>query len=192
MVFWLTPDDAVRLLKELPDHLAAMFRFSLATGLRDENVVRLKWEQVDLKRRVAWKHGDEVKNGDALGIPLNEEAMNVLRAQRFKHETYVFTYRGAPIQRANNSAWRSALKRAGLKDFRWHDLRHTWASWDVQHGTGLNTLQELGGWKSVTMVRRYAHLAPENLATAAENLPNGHILDTAITEAEIEGLDKIA
>jgi hypothetical protein len=49
-------------------------------------------------------------------------------------------------------------------DFRWHDLRHTWASWLIQHGTPLYDLQEMGGWKSAAMVRRYAHLAPENLA----------------------------
>lgn len=185
---WLTYEDAVKLLGELPDHLAAMFRFSLATGLREENVVSLRWSQVDLGRRVAWKEAGEVKNGVALGIPLNEEALDVLRGQGVNGGAYVFTYKGHPVQRANNSAWRSALKRAGLQDFRWHDLRHTWASWHVQNGTPLNTLQELGGWKTVQMVRRYAHLAPENLAAAADNLPNRHILGTVGNKEEINNL----
>ena len=63
--------------------------------------------------------------------------------------------------------WARALKRAGLEDVRWHDLRHTWASWHVQRGTPLHALQELGGWESVEMVRRYAHLAPTHLAPYA-------------------------
>jgi integrase len=62
-------------------------------------------------------------------------------------------------------AWKSALRRAGIQDFRWHDLRHTWASWHVQRGTPLHVLQELGGeWESVEMVRRYARLSGEHLA----------------------------
>ncbi len=67
-------------------------------------------------------------------------------------------------------AWKAALGRAGIADFRWHDLRHTWASWHVQVDTPLNALQELGGWESADMVRRYAHLAPDHLAEFAERL----------------------
>ena len=73
-----------------------------------------------------------------------------------------------PIARANTRAWRMALKRAGIADFRWHDLRHTWASWLVQHGTALYVVQEMGAWESAEMVRRYAHLAPAPLAKHAE------------------------
>jgi len=68
--------------------------------------------------------------------------------------------------------------RAGIDDFRWHDLRHTWASWHVQAGTPLHVLQELGGWETPAMVRRYAHLAPEHLAEHAVRIswsaPNLH------------------
>jgi integrase len=60
----------------------------------------------------------------------------------------------------NTKAWRNALKRAGVTDCRWHDLRHTWASWLIQNGTPLFDLQEMGGWKPAAMVRRYAHRAP--------------------------------
>jgi integrase len=63
--------------------------------------------------------------------------------------------------------WRNALKRAGIADFRWHDLRHTWASWLIQKGTPLYDLQETGGWKPAAMVRRYAHLAPAQMARHA-------------------------
>lgn len=67
-------------------------------------------------------------------------------------------------------AFGKVLNRAGIKDFRWHDLRHTWASWHVQAGTPLNVLQELGGWSDYKMVLRYAHLAPEHLAYHAANI----------------------
>ena len=66
-------------------------------------------------------------------------------------------------------AWQAACKTAGLAGFKWHDLRHTWASWHVQNGTPLPVLQELGGWKSIAMVQRYAHLAPSHLAQYAGN-----------------------
>jgi integrase len=73
------------------------------------------------------------------------------------------------VTRANNHAWRKALVRAGIKDFRWHDLRHTWASWHVQNGTPLHVLKELGGWADLTMVLRYAHLSSKHLEEYAEN-----------------------
>lgn len=91
----------------------------------------------------------------------------MLQRQRGKHLEYVFTYRDKPIRWPNTRGWRSALVRAGIENFRWHDLRHTWASWLVQHGTPLYDLQEMGGWKSAEMVRRYAHLAPAQMARNA-------------------------
>jgi integrase len=87
-----------------------------------------------------------------------------------KHPTYVFSYCGKPVVQVSTKAWYGALKRAGIKDFRWHDLRHTWASWHVQGGTPLFALQELGGWQSAEMVRKYAHLGAEHLAPYADRL----------------------
>ena len=66
--------------------------------------------------------------------------------------------------------WEAACKRAGVPGFRFHDLRHTWASWHAMAGTPLSVLQELGGWHSPQMVQRYAHLAPEHLVAAAEKV----------------------
>ncbi|MFT5220953.1 MAG: integrase [Planctomycetota bacterium] len=77
---------------------------------------------------------------------------------------------GNPLAKANTKAWRHALVRAGIENFRWHDLRHTWASWHAQNGTPLHILQELGGWSDIRMVQRYAHLAPEHLASYAGNI----------------------
>ena len=167
---WLTPEDAERLLAVLPPHTAAMARFSLATGLREKNVTRLEWSQVDLTRRVAWIHPDQAKAKKPIGVPLNNDAVLVLRREVGKHDKRVFTWQGRPINKANTRAWRDALKAVGIESFRWHDLRHTWASWHVQNGTPLHVLQELGGWSCYTMVQRYAHLSAEHLAEYAGNV----------------------
>jgi integrase len=165
----LTETEVDRLIAELPEHLADMASFSLETGLREANVTSLEWSQIDMPRRVAWVHADQFKTGRALGVPLSAEAMAIIRRQIGRHPVRVFCYQNrrgewVPVAKAGTAAWKKALKRAGIKDFRWHDLRHTWASWHVQRGTPLHVLQELGGWQSAEMVRRYAHLAPEHLA----------------------------
>jgi len=74
------------------------------------------------------------------------------------------------VQLPREGAWYQARERAGIQDFRWHDLRHCWASWHVRNGTPLFALQELGGWQSPEMVRRYARLAADHLAPYAERL----------------------
>jgi integrase len=165
---WLTRTEADSLVQQLPSHLAAMVRFSLETGLRQRNVTHFEWSQVNLSKRQAWIHPDQAKARKALSVPLSAVAIDVLRGQLGKDLSYVFTYKGKPIKQPNNWAWRKALKRAGISDFRWHDLRHTWASWHVQSGTPLHVLQELGGWSSAEMVRRYAHLSSEHLAEYAD------------------------
>lgn len=167
---WLTREEANTLLSCLPEHTRKMARFTLATGLRETNVTGLTWAQVDLERRAAWIHGDQSKTGRPIGVPLNREAVVILRGEQGKHSKYVFTFSGRPVRRCNTKVWRRALVEAGIEDFRWHDLRHTWASWHVQKGTPMHVLQELGGWSDIRMVQRYAHLAPEHLTPYADAL----------------------
>lgn len=167
---WITYREAGCLLGELPEHLQDMVRFTLATGLRESNVTQLKWCDVDLNRRHALVHPDMSKTGKAIPVPLNQDAIEILIKQKGKHLDYVFTYKHKPVTRCNNHAWRKALNRANIQDFRWHDLRHTWASWHVQNGTSLQELQQLGGWSSFDMVLRYAHLSSEHLRHAAERV----------------------
>ena len=167
---WITREEAARLLQELPVHLARMVTFSLATGLRQSNVLNLKWKDIDLERRHTWVHPDEAKAKKAIAVPLNETAMAILLKQKGENAEYVFTYAQKRVKQCNTKAWKKALKRSGIQNFRWHDLRHTWASWHVQNGTSLQELQQLGGWASYDMVLRYAHLSSNHLKQAAERV----------------------
>ena len=167
---WLTLDEATRLLNELPSHLKEMAAFSLATGLRASNVTGLQWQEVDLKKGHTYIHPDQAKTKKAISVPLNVNALSVLNARKGKHPQYVFTYKDMPIGQCNTKAWRNALKRAGIDNFRWHDLRHTWASRLIQKGVPLHALMEMGGWTDVDMVRKYAHFSSSHLLEFAEVL----------------------
>jgi integrase len=168
-VRFLSQVQALTLLRELPAHLRAMSAFALATGLRAANVTGLTWEQVDLSRKLAWVHPVQAKARRAIAVPLNDMATNVVMDQVGKHPVHVFSYQGQPIKQVSTRAWYHALKRAGIEDFRFHDWRHTWASWHVQSSTPLFALQELAGWETERMARRYAHLAADHLAAYVGN-----------------------
>lgn len=166
----ITPEQAKRLLAELQPHQRDMVLFTLMTGLRQANVLGLSWERVDLERGHAWIDSGTSKNKRPISVPLNKDAIEILNRQVGKHPERVFTYRGKPIKNANTRAWRETLKRVGIENFRWHDLRHTWATWHRRAGTPTHELQRLGGWRTASMVDRYAHLAADHLAESASRL----------------------
>jgi integrase len=193
---WMDRAPAVRLLKEPARRIRFLNRNQARTLLRElpphlraANVTGLAWEQVDLSRKLAWIHPDQAKARKAIAVPLNDTALQVLREQRGKHPVWVFTYGARPIKQVSTAAWYKALERAGIEDFRWHDLRHTWASWHVQGGTPLFALQELAGWETEKMVRRYAHLAAEHLAVYAGNTES-HGTNTA-QPADVHGTARL-
>lgn len=166
---WLTREEADRLIAIAPSHLAALIKFALATGCRAREITGLEWYRVDLDRRTAWLN--RTKNGTPRGVPLNRDAIAVLEEQIGKHVQFCFTYRGQPIRwDLTNTAWVNTIRKAEIENFRFHDLRHTWASWHRQAGTSCDELKDLGGWKSRNMVDRYAKFATENLAFAASRI----------------------
>lgn len=115
----------------------------------------------------------------------------MIREQLFQHETHVFTYLGDPVKRPNQRAWREAVKRAGLEDFHWHDLRHTWATWHVRNGTPLPVLHKLRSWACIDMVLRYAHFSDEHLAGYVENVSKvGSTLEGAVARKQLRGRQK--
>ena len=168
-VRFLSRQEADALLEALSAHLRPVVSFGLATGCRMGEILNLEWHRVDFDRRVAWLDHGTTKNGEGRGIPLNNDAILALRAVEGDHGRWCFTYQGKRMERVG-SGWKRALRRAGITAFRFHDLRHTWASWHVTNGTSLQELMELGGWKSYEMVLRYAHLAPDHLSHAAARI----------------------
>lgn len=170
---WLTPEEFERLCVELPMHLRLSARFAVATLLRMRAMLRLTWDRVDLEERRAWVPRAHQKAGRTFGLPLSSEGVRVLRALKCiagPSNAYVFTWRGQPIDDCNTLAFQEAVKRAHVEPLRWHDLRHTGASWAVQSGVTLQELMLLGDWKDYRSVLRYAHLAPSQAASAAERV----------------------
>lgn len=116
------------------------------------------------------------KSGYARAVPLNDDAMAVLKRRLATAITYVFerppqkTATPIKIGQTDDRDLKRACKAIGITDFRFHDFRHTWASWHVQAGTPLMVLKELGGWETVEMVQKYAHLARSHLASYANNV----------------------
>jgi integrase len=166
---WLTPEEATRLLnvcrRSRNSDLLDLVELALFTGMRRGEVLGLTWERVDRARGVVLL--DVTKSGRRREVPLNGRADAVLARRGSKSEGLVF-----PTKRwdAYRTAWDLAVGRAKLDDFRFHDLRHTFASWAVQGGATLQEVKDLLGHSSLAMVIRYAHLSPEHLRTAVARL----------------------
>ncbi|AYN25720.1 site-specific integrase [Buttiauxella sp. 3AFRM03] len=180
---WLEPHEALRLIDACVEPLKSVVEFALSTGLRRSNILNLEWQQIDMQRKVAWIHPEQSKSNRAIGVALNDTACAVLKRQIGNHHRWVFVHqqectspqgRKMPAVRKMSGSfsarWKLALKNSGIEDFRFHDLRHTWASWLVQAGVPVSVLQEMGGWESIEMVRRYAHLAPNHLSEHSKKI----------------------
>jgi integrase len=184
---FLTKKEWASLKAELKPHMVTMAEFALATGLRLSNVTKLQWVNVNLEAQVAWVEATDAKGKKLIAVPLSKIALDILKSQIGKHGSYVFVYENEPVSSVKTS-WKKALVRAGIdvvtrvhkngvnagkeyttSKFRWHDLRHSWASWHVMNGTPVPVLQELGAWADPKMVNRYAHLSPEHIRKYVDN-----------------------
>jgi integrase len=159
---FITREQADKLIAELPEHYRPAVRFALLTGLRKANVLNLRWGAVNLEAGTVVVAAEEAKGKRKIIVPLNSNAKFLLQAMPHR-EGKVFS-----LSSITEAAWKRACERAGITDFRFHDLRHTWASWHAMAGTPAQVLQELGGWQSYSMVERYVTFAPSHLAAAAE------------------------
>ncbi len=169
-VRWIKVEEYWHLLTFLPDYLKPMVQLSISTGLRQSNVKLLEWTEVDFAQRKIFIPPEKSKSGEQITVPLNKDALRVLMQARGNDPTYVFIRNGKPIMSPNNRDWRKALVQAEIENFRWHDLRHTWASWHVQNGTSIYVLKELGGWKTLLMVEKYAHFDSTHLEQYVGNV----------------------
>jgi integrase len=163
---WLTREEATKVLsackKSRNAALADLVEFSLFTGIRRGEALGLTWDRVDRARGVI--RLELTKSGRRREVPLSSNADAVL-ARRWSPEAkgYVF---GSRNWNSFRSAWESAMAVAGIDDLRFHDLRHTFASWLVQRGRTLREVQEALGHQTITMTMRYSHLAPDHLRAA--------------------------
>lgn len=169
---WLTHQQAQALLDAITlDWMRDVCQFALATGMRAGEILGLRWDQVDLSNARASVGADQAKSGRARAVPLSEDAIDVLRHRIGKDPVLVFTRAsGRLITQPDARSFNAACKAAGIEYSRFHDLRHTWASWHVQAGTPLFALKELGGWETLEMVKKYAHLGADHLASYANNV----------------------
>jgi integrase len=162
-------------LNALPfaDHLKPMVIVSLNTGLRWGELVALTWDKVDMTNANLTVIGTTAKSGKTRHVPLNTTAMIALKKwQNQSTGPVVFPGRdGGTLDNVNRS-WNAVLTVAKITDFRWHDMRHHFASRLVMAGVDLNTVRELLGHSDMKMTLRYAHLAPEHKAAAVAKLVN--------------------
>lgn len=180
-VRFLSDDERDALLKACkessnPDLYAAVV-LSLATGARKMEIMGLRWPQVDLKRgHIVFL---ETKNGSKRGVTVTGAALSVLndRAKVRRLDTDLLfpstkaPKPGEPWKPVDLRApWLSALKSAGVEDFRWHDLRHSTASYLAMSGASLAEIAEVLGHKSLAMAQRYSHLSDGHVAGVLERL----------------------
>jgi integrase len=155
---WLTEDEVVRLVDAAAKHLKPIILFAVDTGGRLSEILELDWRYVDLANGLVTFA--ETKNGEDRTIPLSDRALKVLNSIGPKTSGPVFTFRGKGIKTLGTS-FPNAREAAGLSHVHFHDLRHTFASRLVQGGVTLYDVMHLMGHKSLRMVQRYAHLAPD-------------------------------
>jgi len=157
---------------EYADHLLPMVTVSLNTGLRRGELFSLNWADVDLKRKRITVRGHKAKSGTTRHLPLNSDVYQCLQNWRQQDigNGLVFPGKdGGPFDNVNKS-WRGILKDALIEGFRWHDMRHDFASRLVMAGVDLGSVRELLGHSDFKLTLRYAHLAPEHKAEAVERL----------------------
>lgn len=184
---WLTVTEAEALISACRGYrknLRPLVIFMLYTGARASEALTLEWRDVDLTR--AHVSFPETKNGEPRGVPLPPRAVSALAVLR--HRTgRVFRNRsgrpytisesgGSPIK----NIFASAVTAAGIAPATPHDLRHTWATWHYQANRDFTALQKLGGWKTASMVFRYAHADKGEFAAGAGRLPGALQVHTVL------------
>jgi integrase len=160
-------------LTNFGDHLTPAVLLTMNTGLRRGELLKLCWSSVDFNRRLLTVEGRNAKSRQTRHVPLNDEAAYVLHRWR---EQSGDKGRLFEVATGFKTSWAKLLKRAGITRFRWHDLRHHFASRLVQRGVPLNTVRDLLGHSTVQMSLRYAHLAPDQRREAVAKLNEKPIL----------------
>lgn len=177
---WITHQQADKLIAAAADHLKAPIRFALLTGVRRSNITGLRWKDVNLQaREISFRIKSNIPGGKLLVLPITDELMALLKSQKVRPQyinrrrvadnngqpvpyttnqnDYVFTYKGEPITNSFKKSFASACIKAKIEDFRFHDLRHTAASWMIQSGVPIDLVQEILGHTQIATTKKYAH-----------------------------------
>lgn len=190
-VRWISHEEAASLIQAAEQepkapHLADFIRLALNTGCRAGELLGLEWRRVDLQAGLIHLEPDHTKTGKRRSVPMNRTSRDAIvnrlrfRARMCPGSRWVFSREdGSRIQSVKRS-FATACRRAGIEDFRIHDMRHTCAAWLVSAGVPLTEVRDLLGHSTVKMTERYAHLAPENVRAAVARLDDamsrsGHV-----------------
>lgn len=175
-VRYLSDDERNRLLdaiqKASNPFLYPAVMLAISTGARRGEILSLRWEDVDLDH--GWAVLQKTKNGDRRGIPITGRALDVMRDLYEHRQSDILVFPNTTnsgyfdIRRS----WEKALKQANIKDFRFHDLRHTCASYLMMNGCSLGEIADVLGHKTLQMVKRYSHISDNHKSTVIENMNN--------------------
>ncbi len=180
-VRWISKTEAQSLIvaaesEANASHLADFIRLALNTGCRKGEILGLEWSRVDLKANLVFLEAMHTKTSKRRSVPLNQRARSVLlnranfRAEHCPASPWVFAHKDGSRIKDVKRSFKTACDRAGIKDFRIHDLRHSCAAWLVSNNVPLAAVRDLLGHTTVKMTERYAHLAPENVRSAVATL----------------------
>ncbi|HPR64849.1 MAG TPA: site-specific integrase [Thermoanaerobaculia bacterium] len=178
---YLTLEECHELLRVCDDHLKPIVIMALNTGMRRGEILNLRWDNIDMKNGFILLDQSQTKNKQRREIPINDTVRQTLQSiTRRLDVPYIFINPGTgkPFREIKNGFW-SALRRAKIQDFRFHDLRHTFASHLVMSGVDIATVKDLLGHKTLEMTLRYAHLAPSHKINAVT------ILDNRLNESQL-------
>jgi len=177
-VRYLTPEEAKRLIEACPEWFKPVIIFALNTGLRAGEIFSLRWENIDFENRVIYIESTSTKTKKTYKVPMNETVYKLLKKleKEKKEHGYVFTNRlGLPYKyedRTYLKVFKNACKRAGIENFRFHDLRHTFASWIAMKSKDIYAVQKLLNHSSLQMTKRYAHLTENYLRQVVNSISN--------------------
>ncbi len=177
---YLTPEEAERLINACPDWFKPVVIFALNTGLRAGEIFSLTWDNVDFENRVIRIESKSTKTKDVYTLPMNDVVYDLLLQVKKEQEEkdinhgYVFTNsKGLPYRYEDKTyrrVFKTACKRAGIENFRFHDLRHTFASWVAMKSRDIYAVQKLLNHKDIRMTKRYAHLTQEYLRDVVNSI----------------------
>ena len=169
---YLTRNEEERLINACAGHLKPIVVTALNTGMRKGEILSLTWADVNMHNRIITIR--KSKNNETRSIPMSDTLYETLKSQKSStNGQNVFPGKNGDCLTEIKRSFATALRKAGIKDFRFHDLRHTFASRLVMSGVDIRTVQELMGHKDIRMTMRYSHLSNSHLKEAVKRLDNG-------------------